>query len=162
VLGALVPVVVLGVAPMLRRVDDGVSVPWWAVECLKGSSVFTRLSVRDCETLAATAIRRDLDEGVQVIVEGDHGDACYLIIDGSVAVSRASNQVAVLEAGGYFGEIALLRDIPRTATVTTLEPTRLLEVDRDDFLAVVGDNRVAASSVEEDTDRRLGELDELD
>jgi ATP-binding cassette, subfamily B, bacterial len=78
-------------------------------------------------------------ENRDVILEGDRGDKFYIIVRGRVIVFRKvqaeSNEAPViLEVGDYFGEIALLRDVPRTATVRTLTPSIFLTLNRDQFL----------------------------
>jgi ATP-binding cassette subfamily B protein len=77
-----------------------------------------------------------------VLQEGDPGDRFYIIARGRVAVSKgdegdAERMVAVLETGDHFGEIALLRDVPRTATVRTLSPCVFLTLQRGHFLELI-------------------------
>jgi CRP-like cAMP-binding protein len=75
--------------------------------------------------------------GDVIITEGEPGDRYYLIVDGSVVVTIRGDVVSTMGAGESFGEIALLRDVPRTATVTCITPVELFAVSRDDFLATV-------------------------
>lgn len=75
--------------------------------------------------------------GDVIITEGEPGDRYYLIVDGSVVVTIRGDVVGTMGAGESFGEIALLRDVPRTATVTCITPVELFAVSRDDFLATV-------------------------
>ncbi len=69
--------------------------------------------------------------------EGETGDRWFLVEEGEVAVSVRGSTRRLLGPGEGFGEISLLRDVPRTATVTAVAPLRCLTLDRDDFLAVV-------------------------
>ncbi|RKN78953.1 ABC transporter transmembrane domain-containing protein [Paenibacillus ginsengarvi] len=71
--------------------------------------------------------------GQTIVREGDEGDKLYIIVRGTVAITRGGEKVATLQDGDYFGEIALLRNIPRTATVTAVEPTTVLSLRRSGF-----------------------------
>ena len=83
--------------------------------------------------------------------EGDESDRFYVIESGRVQVTAADGQVLREEGpGDYFGEIGLLRDVPRTATITALEPTVLLALEREEFLDAVtgqGESRRLAEDV---------------
>ena len=72
-----------------------------------------------------------------MIREGDVGDRFVLIVSGEAEVSREGTHVVTLYAGDHVGEIALLRDVPRTATVTARTPMELLTLDRAAFLEAV-------------------------
>lgn len=76
-----------------------------------------------------------LKSGQVVMSEGDASDnRAYVIQSGSVEVIRGGQVVATLKAGDLFGEIALITDEPRTATVRAKEPTEVLAINRDEFL----------------------------
>jgi CRP-like cAMP-binding protein len=81
------------------------------------------------ELLAKLSVVR-LDAGETVLREGELGDACYLIASGSVRVTKAGVEVAVLGPGSFFGEFAVLADQRRHASVTTIEPVEVLEIRR--------------------------------
>jgi CRP-like cAMP-binding protein/thioredoxin reductase/Fe-S-cluster-containing hydrogenase component 2 len=87
--------------------------------------------------LAAKATQQRVDADQVIFKEGDPGDAFYLIRSGQVKISKASGGkdlvLSYLVAGNFFGETALLPDAPRTATVTTIFPTELIRLGRDDF-----------------------------
>ena len=84
--------------------------------------------------------------GTVVIREGDPGETFYIVESGSVEVSRGGQPIRTLGAvGDGFGEIALLRDIPRTATVTAITDTVLLTLGRREFLAAVTGHAVVVA-----------------
>jgi CRP-like cAMP-binding protein len=76
--------------------------------------------------------------------------------DGEVDVLVDGEHVRTLGAGGYFGEIALLRDVPRTATVRTRSPVRLQRLDRERFLAIVAGNTASSAAADAVVGARLG------
>lgn len=94
-----------------------------------GSSAVARLADR-VEVVFA-------EPGAVVITEGEPGDRYYLIVEGTVAVTVGADAVGTMGAGQSFGEIALLRDVPRSATVTCVTRVELFAVSRDDFLSTV-------------------------
>ena len=75
--------------------------------------------------------------GHVLLREGDSGDRCYLIADGRAEVIRGGIRVDESVEGDLVGEIALLRDVPRTATLIALSPMRLFALDREPFLTAV-------------------------
>ena len=95
-----------------------------------------------------------------MVREGDSGDLFHVVAEGSVVVSQQGRELRRLGPGDSFGEIALLRDLPRTATVEVAEPALLVTLARSDFLRVVGSSvsaRSAADAVADDylrSDRR--------
>jgi CRP-like cAMP-binding protein len=109
--------------------------------------VFHPLPVAPLEMVARASTEIEVGRGETVIREGDHGDRFYAVADGSFDVTIAGRDIVTIGAGGSFGEIALLADVPRTATVTATSRGALLALERDDFLlAVTGhaDSRQAA------------------
>jgi CRP-like cAMP-binding protein len=87
--------------------------------------------------------------------KGEPGNRFYVIADGEVEVTRDGRPVARLGPGAYFGEIALLRDVPRTATVTATTPTTLLVLERADFLEAVTGHPVAREAADVTIRERL-------
>ena len=75
--------------------------------------------------------------GEAVVRQGEVGDVFYVVSSGLVVVQRDGVEVRQIAAGGHFGEVALLRDAPRNATVVAAEPTHLLMIERDQFLSAV-------------------------
>ena len=99
--------------------------------------IFAPLPGGSLEHLAGRLVPMRLEAGTMIVREGDSGDRFYIVAEGEVDVSQSGAVLSELEPGGYFGEIALIRDIPRTATVTARTPVVLYALDREDFLAAV-------------------------
>ena len=115
--------------------------------------MFSPLSAPVVERLAAYAEHSAAAPGATVITEGEHGDRFYILLTGRVAISAQGRDAGEIGPGGWFGEIALIRDVPRTATVRAIEPTELLAIRREPFLeALTGQarSRALASDVIEE------------
>jgi putative peptide zinc metalloprotease protein len=95
--------------------------------------LFRDLSSGELDVLLARLVPLAVDTSGVVIRQGDSGERFYVVRAGRVKVSRGGEVLAQLGAGDAFGEIALLLDVPRTATVTALEPTQLLALEAQDF-----------------------------
>lgn len=137
VTGAFLPLLTLLAWRRLRRVDRTVDAPREQLAVLGGVPMFAPLSVVAKERLAGALVALDLPQGSHVIREGDHGERFFILVEGEVEVSRDGQVVAVRRAPDYFGEIALLRDVPRTATVRAMGNLRLYTLEREDFLGGV-------------------------
>jgi len=107
------------------------------IEALRHFTIFAQLSSRELDTLASRLIRERFPTGAVVIKEGDPGDAFYLIDSGQAEVIAEGRRIEILTPGTYFGEIALLLNTPRTATVRALTPLEVLKFRRPDFEALV-------------------------
>jgi CRP-like cAMP-binding protein len=83
-----------------------------------------------------------------VVRQGETGDRFYVVTEGELGVTVDGTAVATLRDGDYFGEIALLRDVPRTATVRARRDSTLLALDRDAFLTAVNGYAPSLSSAE--------------
>ncbi|SDR86498.1 Major Facilitator Superfamily protein [Friedmanniella luteola] len=137
---------VLALAPAvtwrwLSRLDALASGRAEDVELLRRVPLFAALSLVGVERLARGARTRDLAAGEVVVEQGEPAADFYVIAEGAALVTRDGREVRQLGPAEAFGEIALLDPGPRTATVTTAAPTRLLVVDRDGFVAAVTGHR---------------------
>lgn len=101
---------------------------------LRRLALFSPLAPPDMERLALASDRCPAVEGERLIEQGATGDCFYAIESGSYEVVKDGERVAVLTTGDFFGEIALLRDVPRTASVVCVEPGMLLVLEREPFL----------------------------
>jgi MFS family permease len=121
----------------LARLEASVPIPEREFALLRGLRIFAPLPITTIETLAARLERVTVDGGDVVVREGDPGDRCYVIAEGGVAISKRAGWHTAMGPGGFFGELALLRDAPRNATAIAAGPGLLLALGRADFLAAV-------------------------
>ena len=156
-MAALVALVVLGAAGLLRRTGDRIPpVDEAIVDRLLADPVFAGLPAPTIERLARGAGRSEVAAGTVVTREGEPGDRYHLITAGEIAFSIAGEHVRTLGPGGSFGEIALLRDVPRTATATATTDATLVSVDREAFLAAVTGHARAFGAASAIAETRLG------
>jgi MFS family permease len=141
VLGALMPVFVLLCWTRLRAYEVGAPVAAVPYRLLRHNSIFEPLPMATVERLSHDLTPVDFEGRVDVIVQGEVGDRFYLIESGRVEVFEHGEFRRNEGPGESFGEIALLHDVPRTATVRTTEPTRLLQLEREQFLVAVTGHR---------------------
>jgi MFS family permease len=135
--GAFLPVLLVPLWPSLRRIDAEAQIAEEPLELLRRIEIFAHLPEPVLERLAsgATAISTTADQ--VVVSRGEAGRHFYFIAAGRAAVDLDDGATRELGPGDFFGEIALLRDVPRTATVRALQPLQLYAVERDAFLAAV-------------------------
>jgi len=140
-LGALMPVFVLVCWTRLRAYEIGAPVAEGPYRLLRENSIFAPLPVATLERLSHDLAPIEFAGGEDVIVQGDRGDRFFVIEEGEVEVFENGKFRRNEGPGESFGEIALLRDVPRTATVRTIVDTRLLVLERDQFLMAVTGHR---------------------
>jgi CRP-like cAMP-binding protein len=107
------------------------------IELLKSVPLFAGCSKAELRELAATADEVDLREGHVLVREGRPGREFFILVDGTVRVTAKDRKIAELRGGDWFGEIALLTRLPRTATVTAASPVRALVVTERSFRRLV-------------------------
>jgi hypothetical protein len=156
--GAFLPLVVALSWRTLGRLDDAAAVPARELDVMRSVDLFALLPANTVEQLARRAFAIHYPAGGEVVREGDSGDRFYVLASGDVEVARSGRVVAVLGPGQYFGEIALLEDVPRTATVTARSEVNVYALERQDFVAAVGGNRRSAGAARLVVDVRLGSL----
>ena len=155
-IGAFLVVLTALLAPRLVRIDSAAQAPEADELRLLGSiPIFAPLPGTALEHLAARLLPLRLEPGSIVVREGDIGDRFYLVAEGNLSVSADGKVISTLAPGDHFGEIALLRDLPRTATVTASTPVVLYGLDRDEFLAAVTGHAPSAEAAESVVSARL-------
>ncbi|MBA3567209.1 MAG: MFS transporter [Actinobacteria bacterium] len=154
--GAFLPIVVALAWSRVSRIDAGAAGPEEReLRILTSVPIFTPLPGMTLEHLAGRLIPLRLEPGVEIVRQGDPADRFYIVADGTVEVSEYGRPISELGPGGYFGEIALIRDVARTATVTAKTAVVLYALDRDDFLAAVTSHAPSAEAAEEVVSSRL-------
>ncbi|MGI9647251.1 MAG: cyclic nucleotide-binding domain-containing protein [Acidimicrobiia bacterium] len=107
------------------------------IELLKEVPLFANLDRHELEEIGRHADEVSVAEGTVVVTQDASGNSFYVIVEGTADVMRDGRKLAELSDGDFLGEMALLEDLPRSATVVTTSPTRLLEMHRRDFSSVL-------------------------
>jgi MFS family permease len=151
--GAILPVLALAVARQLAAIDR-TAAPAPTLDLIQRVPMFAPLSVAAKERVAAKLVPLSVDAGQLVIRAGEVGDRFYVVEEGELEVS-ADRLLRTAGRADYFGEIALLRDVPRTATVKALVDSRLYALGREDFLTAVTGHEAARAAGEATAEERL-------
>lgn len=156
VAGLLLPVLVVPAWPVLRRIDRETVISVERLQRLAQVPFLSLLPEATLEQLAQAVVEEPMRAGEEVVRQGEPGDRFYVIDSGSVDVYVDGQLTTRLAPGEYFGEIALLRDTPRTATVRTREDGLLLTLSRDSFVPAVAGYAPSHGSAEAVVGLRLG------
>jgi MFS family permease len=148
VAGVLLPILVVPAWPRLTAIDEAPHVSEERLDLLRGNAIFGPLPASTLEQLADGLMQVRAAAGEQIIRQGDRGDRFYVIEDGTVEVSVDGQPPRELGPGESFGEIALLRDVPRTATVTARTDVVLYALDRGAFIPAVTGSGPSLSAAE--------------
>ncbi len=148
VAGCLLPLAVAARWAGLRATDADIAVRRDRIVLLRRVGMLRLLPVPAIEGLAQRLRRVDVPARADVFVEGDPGDDFYVVASGAVAVLAGGTEVRRLGPGEAFGEIALLRAVPRTATVRALEDTELAALSGPEFLAAVTGSSVTSATAD--------------
>jgi CRP/FNR family cyclic AMP-dependent transcriptional regulator len=125
------------------------------VEVIRNVPLFSRLSTRRLREIAALADEVDLPAGKVLAKEGDRGREFFALIDGEVEVEQGGRLVRRLKTGDFFGEIALVTKMPRTATVTATTDVRVLVITERDFAGLIRQTPEVGRGVAEALAERL-------
>ena len=153
--GAFLPVLVALSWRALRQIDGAAEAPTEALALLDRVPMFAPLPLAAKEQLAKSLVRVSVPAGGEVIAEGDTGDRFYIVGGGRLQVTRDGRELRELAAGDSFGEIALLRDVPRTATVTASRDAELYALERADFIDAATGHAAGRAAGEEIVRERL-------
>ncbi|MCR4624849.1 MAG: ATP-binding cassette domain-containing protein [Lachnospiraceae bacterium] len=146
-------------------VTDDMSSATITPERLSKIDLFSGFPVKSLTELCKSFSSASFPAGSTIITEGDEGDLFYIIVRGRVEILKRiddrDTRVKILEDGDFFGEIALLSNVPRTATVRTVEPTLLISLKRSRFLKLAASVPGMHDKLEKTMGIRLGELTKL-
>jgi MFS family permease len=156
--GLLLPALALVSWARLRKIDERTVVPERELELLRSLPLFAPLPPATLEHLARSLVRVPAATGTEITRQGEVGDRFYLVDKGDMDVSIEGEVISSLGPGDHFGEIALLRDVPRTATVTARTDASLLALERDEFVSAVSGHPVSRDAADAVVAARLGRL----
>lgn len=148
VFGALLPALALLAWKRLQAIDAKVILPETELRLLRESRIFAPLPPVALEKIASRLFPVNVLAAKPVFHQGDPGDLFFIVAEGEFEVERDGVVTAVITPGGSFGEIALLRDVPRTATVRAVTDGVLYTLDRGTFILAVAGHREAASAAD--------------
>ena len=134
-----------------------------ATELLKQTPLFEGLGDADIEELAQSTRIQDYRAGQIIVIEGRVGAAFFILVSGSVEVVKRRGQqeetvLATLQAGDFFGELATMRHVPRSASVRALQDSTCLVIRRADFEAYVSKFPDVVAKVESILNSRFGHV----
>ncbi|HKB27968.1 MAG TPA: cyclic nucleotide-binding domain-containing protein, partial [Candidatus Limnocylindrales bacterium] len=153
VLGLWLPLVTIVLWRSLSSIDRDAAVPGRELQLICGVPMLAILSPAAQERLSRRMVRESVAADAWVIREGEPGTRFYVVDSGEAEVTVEGRELRRLGAGGSFGEIALLRDSPRTASVRAVTALELFSLERTPFLSAVTrlpESRLAAARVVEE------------
>jgi MFS family permease len=137
VTGLILPLVAISIASIVRRADGAAVVPERELGLLRSIPFFAPLPMTSLEALASALTARHVAAGTTLIREGEAGTQFHMLSSGAADVTSGGHLLRRIRGGDGCGEIALLRDVPRTATVTVTVDAEVYDLDRDSFLEAV-------------------------
>jgi MFS family permease len=158
---AILPVVAFSGGRRLLDIDRHATAPVVEVALLRSVPMLSLLPPPTLESLARALVPEEVPARVDVVTQGEQGDRFFVIADGEVEVIADGTLVATLKRGDGFGEIALMYDVPRTATVRTRTEAQLYALEREDFLVALTGHLPAQTLAQELASERLAELGAL-
>lgn len=129
------------------------------LDMLRAIPLFAAMRPEDLRSLERLADTIDVPAGKTLMRQGDHGNEMFVIASGEVAVERDGNHVVSLGPGEAVGEVALLSEGPRSATVTTTEPTTVFAIGHREFHTLMEDSAALRDCILENLAKRIRNLD---
>lgn len=125
---------------------------------LQDIDIFHFITSDNLAHLAAITKEVEYKTGQTIFKEGEFPDAMYLVLDGKVRLTRAEQEIMVARHKDVFGTWALFDDEPRVATAVTVEDSRLLQIDKEEFIDLLADNVEITQSILKVMVKRLRKL----
>ncbi len=144
--GLLLPVLALAGGRRLFALDASAHVPIVEISLLRTMRIFSALPPPELEGLARSVQPVTARADELVVTEGEEGDRYYAIAEGTVEVLQGGTRIRTMTRGEGFGEIALLKEVPRTATIRALTDVQLFALEKEPFLEVVTGHPGAAGA----------------
>jgi len=131
---------------------------------LRRMPIFTGIGESQLEMLAAGSVRRSFPRGRSIVAEGETSQSFYLLLSGRAKVQRSDSEgkeviLAILGPGEFFGEMSLIDDAPRSASVITIEPCDFIAVNKESFKAMLASSTDMCLAIMRGIVRRLREAD---
>ncbi len=136
--------VVVGVRGDAASAQEEVVEAQSRMEALKKIPLFRHLTYKEQTAILSIASTRTFPGGREIVSEGQPGEELFVVIRGRVGVEKAGVEIAELRAGGHFGEMGLIDNAPRSATVRAHEPTRVMVISRPDLMALMKKESILA------------------
>ena len=153
--GLVLPTLAILTWPLVRRTDDLAVIPAREMAILRAVPMLHFLPLTVLEQVAESAHPARFTAGSPIIRQGEEGDNFYVLAEGSAAASVDGHTVRHMQAGDSFGEIALLRDVPRTATVTAETDAEAYLIDRAAFVCAVSGDRQSLAAAQDVIGQRM-------
>ena len=125
------------------------------VELIKKVPLFSRLNKKALQEVAHIADELDLPKGKEMATEGDRGREFFVLLEGEAEVTKGGRRINMMRAGDFFGEIALVSRMPRTASVTASTDVRVLVITEREFAALLKNSPAISRSVAEALAERM-------
>ena len=122
---------------------------------LKNVPLFSSMTPGELSQLAGIAEEVVYSSGISIITQGEHGDAMFLIVEGTVKIHRDNEELAILTVQDYFGEMSILDGEPRSASVTAVSDCLLLRIRQEDFHLILSQRFDVALAIIQTLTRRL-------
>ena len=130
------------------------------VKLLSRVPLFSELEKKELEVIAATGKKVGFEPGQRIITRGERGLGFLLVLEGKAEVQKGGKRVAIIGPGGFFGEMTVIDDKPRSADVVAVEPTECLGIASWSFLPILRNHPSVAIGIIKELVRRLRQVDE--